>query len=271
MKRDAQKLAGFLRGARARISPASVGLPVGRRRVAGLRSDEVAELIGVSGAWYARCESGAAQLSIAALERLAAVLRLSRDERATLISLARPDVVALSPSAAGDALCGAGAIANAFRRFARVAAQASGVEELAAGAAIALRGAFGSASLGYFIANDSAAQTQRYLGIAGPSRCDPLLGYEQPSSATDHLRAALVSGEFFEEADVAVSPSRDFRRLNDALGTRSYHAIAIPSDAGDWRYALGCALTEARPATELERSIVATIGSIAELCARTVS
>jgi transcriptional regulator with XRE-family HTH domain len=271
MNREAQKLTVFLRSARARISPGSVGLPVGRRRVAGLRSEEVAELIGVSATWYARCESGVAQLSIAALERLAAVLRLSRDERATLYSLARRDLVALTAATAGDALCGAGEIVDAFRRFARVAAHASNVEELAAGAAIALRGAFGPASLGYFIANDSAAQTQRYLGIAGPSRCDPLLGYEQPSSATDHLRHALLSGQFFEEADVAVSPSREFRRLNDALGTRSYHAVAILSDAGDWRYALGCALTEARPATDLERSIVATVGSIAELCARTVT
>jgi transcriptional regulator with XRE-family HTH domain len=271
MNREAQKLAVFLRNARARISPGSVGLPVGRRRVAGLRSEEVAELIGVSATWYARCESGVAQLSIAALERLAVVLRLSRDERATLFSLARRDLVAFTAATAGDALSGAGEIVNAFRRFARVASHASSVEELAAGAAIALRGAFGPASLGYFIANDSAAQTQRYLGIAGPSRCDPLLGHEQPSSATEHLRRALLSGQFFEEADVAVSPSREFRRLNDALGTRSYHAVAILSDADDWRYALGCALMEARPATDLERSIVATVGSISELCARTVT
>ena len=73
MDRDAQRLSVFLRNARARISPASAGLPVSRRRVAGLRAEEVAELIGVSGTWYARCESGAAQLSIAALERLAGV------------------------------------------------------------------------------------------------------------------------------------------------------------------------------------------------------
>jgi transcriptional regulator with XRE-family HTH domain len=271
MNRDAQKLATFLRNARARVSPASVGLPMSRRRVAGLRSEEVAELIGVSDTWYARCESGAAQLSIAALERLATVLRLSRSERATLVSLARRDVVALSAAAAGDALCGAGEVVNAFRRFAHTAANASSVEELAAGAAVALQGAFGPESLGYFIANDSAAQTQRYLGIGGPTRCDSLLGYEQPSSATEHLRAALLSGQFFEEADVAVSPSREFRRLNDALGTRSYHAIAIRPDAGDWRYALGCALTEARPATDLERSIVATVGSIAELCTRALT
>jgi transcriptional regulator with XRE-family HTH domain len=271
MNRDAQELAVFLRSARARISPASFGFPVDRRRVPGLRSEEVAELIGVSSTWYARCERGAAQLSIAALERLAAVLRLSRDERATLVSLARRDLIALSAAGARDALCGTGEIVNVFRRFARDAANASSVEELAAGAAVALRGAFGPASLGYFIANDSAARTQRYLGIAGPSRCDPLQGYEQPSSATDHLRRALLSGHFFEEADVAISPSREFRRLNDALGTRSYHAIAIRSDAGDWRYALGCALTEARPATDLERSIVATVGSIAELCARTLA
>jgi AraC family transcriptional regulator len=64
----------------------------GRRRVAGLRREEVAELIGVSDAWYARFEGGRARMSISALDRLADALRLRAAERATLMKLAIPQL-----------------------------------------------------------------------------------------------------------------------------------------------------------------------------------
>ncbi len=107
--------------------------------------------------------------------------------------------------------------------------------------------------------------------MAGPARCDSLYGYEQPGSATAHIRRELQSAEFFEEPDVAASLSLDFRHLNDALGTRSYHAIAIRPDESEWRYSLGCALPVARAATDMERSIVVTIAAITELCVRSNS
>ncbi|MFM9816037.1 transcriptional regulator, partial [Streptomyces scabiei] len=46
------EFAAFLRGRRARLQPADVGLPDGsRRRVAGLRREEVAQLAGVGLTW----------------------------------------------------------------------------------------------------------------------------------------------------------------------------------------------------------------------------
>lgn len=50
----------FLTTRRARLSPEDVGLPAGggRRRVAGLRREEVAVLAGVSPEWYTRLEKG---------------------------------------------------------------------------------------------------------------------------------------------------------------------------------------------------------------------
>ncbi len=87
------ELRQFLIDARARTTPQSVGLPTdGRRRVPGLRREEVAELIGVSEVWYARFESGRARMSIAALDRLADTLRLLASERTKLMKLAIPEL-----------------------------------------------------------------------------------------------------------------------------------------------------------------------------------
>ena len=49
----------FLATRRAKLTPAQVGLPTaGRRRVPGLRREEVAVLAGVSTDWYNRLEKG---------------------------------------------------------------------------------------------------------------------------------------------------------------------------------------------------------------------
>ena len=54
---DRAKLADFLRRCRARLEPADVGLPPGRRRRAvGLRREEVAALAGMSVDYYVRLE-----------------------------------------------------------------------------------------------------------------------------------------------------------------------------------------------------------------------
>ncbi len=81
----------FLAGRRARITPAQAGLPTGaRRRVPGLRREEVAVLAGVSTEWYTRLEKGhIAGVSEGVLDAVAGVLRLDDDERAYLFELAR--------------------------------------------------------------------------------------------------------------------------------------------------------------------------------------
>ena len=84
------ELGGFLRSRRARISPAEVGLPAGpRRRVPGLRRDEVAQLAGASVDYYIELERGrGAQPSAQMLAALARALRLDADERDHLFRLA---------------------------------------------------------------------------------------------------------------------------------------------------------------------------------------
>ncbi|MGW2842118.1 helix-turn-helix transcriptional regulator [Streptomyces sp. NPDC001493] len=83
-------LAGFLRTRRSRVDPSSVGIRTdSRRRVAGLRREEVAHLSGVSVDYYVRLEQGrATQPSDQVLDALARVLGLDETEREHLSRLA---------------------------------------------------------------------------------------------------------------------------------------------------------------------------------------
>ncbi|WP_446750606.1 helix-turn-helix transcriptional regulator [Streptomyces sp. WZ-12] len=86
------ELSAFLRSRRARLRPADVGLPEhGRRRVPGLRREELAQLAGVSVAYYIRLEQGrGAGVSDAVLDAIGTALRLTPTERDHLRHLARP-------------------------------------------------------------------------------------------------------------------------------------------------------------------------------------
>ncbi|MFE5300493.1 helix-turn-helix transcriptional regulator [Streptomyces sp. NPDC056632] len=89
------ELSEFLRTRRARLKPQDVGLPeFGRhRRVPGLRRDELAQLAGVSVAYYTRLEQGNGKnVSTEVLDSIARALRLSDTERAHLTHLAKPTV-----------------------------------------------------------------------------------------------------------------------------------------------------------------------------------
>ena len=82
----------FLTSRRARIKPEDVALPTygGRRRVAGLRREEVALLAGVSVEYYTRLERGnASGASEEVLDGVARALRLDDAERAHLFDLVR--------------------------------------------------------------------------------------------------------------------------------------------------------------------------------------
>jgi transcriptional regulator with XRE-family HTH domain len=97
MDTDAGRLAelrAFLVEHRARLTPHDVDLPeTGRRRVAGLRREEVAELAGVSSDWYRWFESGRPiRVSPSFLARLANALRLDTENRRTLYRLAVPEL-----------------------------------------------------------------------------------------------------------------------------------------------------------------------------------
>ncbi|WP_017626932.1 helix-turn-helix domain-containing protein [Nocardiopsis chromatogenes] len=87
------ELSEFLRSRRARLTPEDVGLPRfgHRRRVPGLRREELSQLAGVSAAYYTRLEQGNGRnVSAEVLEAIARALRLSDAEYAHLVHLAKP-------------------------------------------------------------------------------------------------------------------------------------------------------------------------------------
>lgn len=88
-KERLEELADFLKTRRARLKPKDVGLPsTGRRRTAGLRREEVAELAGISSTWYTWLEQGR-QISVSQRtgNMIASALRLNDSERAHFFKL----------------------------------------------------------------------------------------------------------------------------------------------------------------------------------------
>ncbi|MGW1757793.1 helix-turn-helix domain-containing protein [Streptomyces mirabilis] len=91
---DHGELGAFLKARRTELSPAQVGLPDaagGRRRVKGLRREEVALLASISPDYYTRLEQGRRQASEPVLDTLARVLRLNDGERAYMFELSGRD------------------------------------------------------------------------------------------------------------------------------------------------------------------------------------
>jgi transcriptional regulator with XRE-family HTH domain len=86
------ELGDFLRSRRARVTPQEVGLATKpRRRVPGLRREEVALLAGVSADYYIRLERGRPiNASDSVLDAVAHALRLDDTERAHLFALSTP-------------------------------------------------------------------------------------------------------------------------------------------------------------------------------------
>jgi len=88
-----EELGDFLKSRRSRLSPQDVGLRSygERRRVPGLRREELAQLAGVSIAYYTRLEQGVSRnASDGVLDALSRALRLDADETAHLRALAHP-------------------------------------------------------------------------------------------------------------------------------------------------------------------------------------
>lgn len=94
-----RQLGEFLRARRSQLRPEDVGLVTygGRRRVPGLRREELARLAGVSAPYYSRLEQGqAANASPEVLDALVRALRLDDAERQHLhelaVGISRPTV-----------------------------------------------------------------------------------------------------------------------------------------------------------------------------------
>jgi transcriptional regulator with XRE-family HTH domain len=96
---DRAELRSFLTECRGRLLPSDVGLPgSARRRVPGLRREEIAELVGVSAKWYAAFEAGKSDRHFSAefVHRVADALCLNARDRVWLFRLALPEAAAVA-------------------------------------------------------------------------------------------------------------------------------------------------------------------------------
>ncbi len=90
------RLGAYLKDRRAKLDPASFGLPLTRRRTPGLRREEVAQRANVSATWYTWLEQGRGGAPSAdVLDRIAGALMLTDLEREHLflLGLGRPPEV----------------------------------------------------------------------------------------------------------------------------------------------------------------------------------
>jgi len=99
-------LSEFLSSRRAKLTPTDAGLPDfgGRRRVPGLRREEVALLAGMSAEYYKRLERGnAAGVSEAVIDGVSRALQLDEAEHAHLYDLVRTANAGAHPQRRGQA------------------------------------------------------------------------------------------------------------------------------------------------------------------------
>src|SRR5581483_506872 len=90
---DEKRLGAYLKDRRAKLDPASFGLPLKRRRTPGLRREEVASRAHVSATWYTWLEQGRGGAPSAdVLDRIARAMMMTDVEREHLflLGLGRP-------------------------------------------------------------------------------------------------------------------------------------------------------------------------------------
>ncbi len=74
------ELAAFLHASRASVDPVSVGFATGRRRVSGLRREEVASRANISLSWYLKLERGYdVSVSLDVVDAIARALQLDAE------------------------------------------------------------------------------------------------------------------------------------------------------------------------------------------------
>ncbi|WP_344647780.1 helix-turn-helix transcriptional regulator [Cryptosporangium japonicum] len=83
-----QEFGAAVRQLRESTAPASVGLPVGDRRVPGLRREELADLAGMSADYVRRLEQGRSHPSAGVVNAIARALKVGRAEYERLCALA---------------------------------------------------------------------------------------------------------------------------------------------------------------------------------------
>ena len=285
------ELRDFLMRCRARLHPRDVGLSSSnRRRVPGLRREEVAELVGVSSRWYELFESGTndRRFSTRFIQRVADVLRLDDRERAILNRLALPEVAAaieMFERSAGD-----GALQNLakIRDFSRHVIAASSFEDAALAAieavqSIVLPNCITEASFEVFdkppytIAAGPRAQfassvfARTVLHVNAPVRVGATTicnDAPEPEAVVDHIhhQMNIKCSDGSRIVGMHDADATDYIDYNSRLHHRSGQVVGL-FERGKFRGNMGCFWTEQRTHSDAEIDVIETVASILELSA----
>jgi transcriptional regulator with XRE-family HTH domain len=259
-----QALRSFVIERRARLQPEDIGLPrCGRRRVEGLRREEVAALVGVSVAWYTQFETGAIRVSSRMLDRVAGALKLNDEERLYLFSLAIDEM----PSVAHyDVTAADGAEHAALMRFTKLARAASSPAELEAVTVDFLYDRYKPVEIVQVIHADLNRRefwttTQRTAPGVEEFPTDP-----QPFSLVHDAEQVLVRGEIFTENDIPASQHVIMHQRQEKFGTGRYASVGV--HAGTSVSALNVTQQTREPYSERDKYL---LGLIAEIFALTLT
>ncbi|MFI6264279.1 helix-turn-helix domain-containing protein [Micromonospora sp. NPDC051006] len=213
-----------VRQLRENTAPATVGLPVGRRRVQGLRREELGELAGMSADYVRRLEQGRSHPSVGVVNAIARALRTGRAEYERLCALAG--------YAAADGQVPNEIGPGAMRLLERFTDTPMFVSDAAMNL-VAVNSAF--MALGHW---DLTGDPWEW-NIAWRTFCDPFSGFKQSAAdATDHeavLVARLKSALLRYPADASlaalVNEMRSRSRLFDTLWRTPRPVAAYESSA----------------------------------------
>jgi transcriptional regulator with XRE-family HTH domain len=203
-KNRREALRSFLKECRARLSPEDVGVAsTGRRRVPGLRREEVAELAGISLAWYTQLETARdIRVSPRLVGRLATVLRLSDEDKSQLFSLAIDELPTI-PRATPTSVGAIGREYLELTRFVRRSRAASSLPELADLTTELLVDLEDSVEDAYFVSADLAARTFFFLSQRNAPQFQPIPVERFDFSSVHDSEHVLVDGGLAVVTDVA--------------------------------------------------------------------
>lgn len=224
-------LRDFLKEARARLLPEDVGLrSSGRRRVPGLRREEVAELSGISLAWYTLIETASEiRVSPRLLDRLATTLRLNESEKIQLFSLAIDEMPTL-PRATPEFVGAIGREYFELARFARRSRTASSISDLADLVADLLFDLEGPVQDAYIVSSDLRARRFAFLTQRTASHFDPVAGPWEFSAVQD-AELVLVEGGLSEVTGVGETPHMIFAPRARQLGGGRFMSKGVQASA----------------------------------------
>ena len=258
------ELRNFLMECRARLLPDQVGIVcAGRRRVPGLRREEVAQLADISTAWYTLLETGREiRVSPRMLDRVAAALRLNDQEKIYLFSLAIDELPTM-PRLSVDSVGSTGREYFELMTFARRSRTASTLRELADLTTDVLFDLARPAEVAYFVEAELATQTFAFTSQRTAPGVVPVPRERLGFSSVHDAEEVLVRGESFAEHNLIESRHALFRERARTLGSGRFMSAGLKARNLDG--AIGYVQPSREPHSDRDRELLGLLAEIVHL------